>query len=66
MKVSDDQLAAWTRPAFGNEEKLAADTEAAIRRAINNHPVLAPMNIRILPKGSFKNNTNDRRDSDIA
>ncbi len=65
MKVSDDQLAAWTRPAFGNEEKLAADTEAAIRRAINNHPVLAPMNIRILPKGSFKNNTNVRRDSDI-
>lgn len=65
MRASDDQLAGWTKPAFGNEEKLAADTESAIRHAINKHPTLAAMNLRILPKGSFKNNTNVRRDSDI-
>jgi hypothetical protein len=65
MRVTDEQLANWTRPAFGNEEQLAADTEAAIRNAINNHQTLRGMDIRIVPKGSFKNNTNVRRDSDV-
>lgn len=65
MKVTDDQLSNWTKPAFGNEEQLATDTEAAIRHAIQQHPTLANLDIRVLPKGSFKNNTNVRRDSDI-
>lgn len=65
MRVTDEQLANWTKPAFGNEEQLAAGTETAIRSAMERHPTLAGMNIRILPKGSFKNNTNIRRDSDV-
>jgi hypothetical protein len=65
MRVTDDQLSSWTKPAFGNEEKLATDTEAAIRRAVQQHPILSSLNLRILPKGSFKNSTNVRRDSDI-
>lgn len=65
MRVSDEQLANWTRPAFSNEEQRANDTEVAIRRAINNHKPLSNMNLRVLPKGSIKNNTNVRRDSDI-
>lgn len=65
MRVTDEQLANWTRPAFSNEEQRANDTEAAIRRAINNHTSLSRMNLRVLPKGSIKNNTNVRRDSDI-
>jgi hypothetical protein len=65
MRVTDEQLSNWTKPAFGNEEKLADNTEAAIRSAISKHPVLQNLDIRILPKGSYKNNTNIRRDSDI-
>ncbi len=65
MRVTDEQLASWTKPAFGNEQQRAADTEAAIRNAVNNHQTLRGMNIRIVPKGSYKNNTNVRRDSDI-
>lgn len=65
MRVTDEQLANWTRRAFDNEEQRANDTEAAIRRAVRNHAVLSKMNIRVLPKGSIKNNTNVRRDSDI-
>ena len=65
MRVTDDQLSRWTKPAFGNEEELAANTEAAVRRAVSQHPILSQLNIRILPKGSIKNNTNVRRDSDI-
>jgi len=32
---------------------------------VNKHAVLKDLDIRILPKGSYKNNTNVRRDSDI-
>lgn len=65
MRVTDEQLASWIKPAFNNEGQRAADTEAAIRNAINNHAILSKMNLRILPKGSIKNNTNVRKDSDI-
>lgn len=53
------------KAAFGNEENLADRTEATIRQTIKLHPTLANLDIRVLPKGSFKNNTNVRRDSDI-
>ena len=64
-KISDDQLASWTKPAFGNEEEKALNTEQTIREAIQAHPVLKDLKIRVFAKGSFKNNTNVRRDSDI-
>ncbi|QDP72144.1 nucleotidyltransferase [Legionella israelensis] len=62
---SDVQLSTWTKPAFGNEEQLASSTEKTIRDAIKSHHILSSLDIRILPKGSFKNNTNVRRNSDI-
>jgi hypothetical protein len=65
MRVTDDQLSDWTKPAFGNEEQLATNTEQAIRSAVEKHTILSNMNLRFIPKGSFKNNTNVRRDSDI-
>jgi hypothetical protein len=65
MRVTDEQLANWTKPAFGNEEQLAAGTEAAIRNALRQQRTLASLDIRVVPKGSYKNNTNVRRDSDI-
>jgi tRNA nucleotidyltransferase (CCA-adding enzyme) len=65
MSPTEQQLATWTKPAFGNEEELADRTEATIRQAIKLHPTLANLDIRILPKGSFKSNTNVRRASDI-
>lgn len=63
--VSDDQLANWTKPAFGNEEEKADYTERMIREAVNAHPVLKDLDVRVFAKGSFKNNTNVRRDSDV-
>ena len=65
MIISDDQLASWKSPAFRNEDQLATDTQAAIRSAINNHPQLAALQPRVQPKGSIKNNTNVRKNSDI-
>lgn len=65
MRVTDDQLASWTKPAFNNEEQLAEATEQKIRDAINNHDLLKQLPVRVFAKGSYKNNTNVRRNSDI-
>lgn len=65
MKATDDQLANWTKPAFGNEEEKAEYTERTIRDAVKAHPLLSDLDVRVFAKGSFKNNTNVRRDSDV-
>lgn len=63
--VSDDQLANWTKPAFGNEEEKADYAERMIREAGKAHIALKDLDVRVFAKGSFKNNTNVRRDSDV-
>ncbi len=53
------------RPAFGNEEQRAVNTERIIREAVMKHPLLAALSPRVYAKGSYRNNTNVRRDSDV-
>lgn len=65
MRVSDNQLTNWTKPAFDNEDQLAIATERKIREAINGHALLKQLPVRVFAKGSYKNNTNVRRLSDI-
>lgn len=65
MRASDDQLANWTKPAFNNEDQLANLTEQKIRAAVNGHELLKQLPVRVFAKGSYKNNTNVRRYSDI-
>lgn len=63
--ISEQQLSTWTKPAFGNEDEKAKNTEAMIRAAIDASPLLKPLGISVYAKGSYKNNTNVRRDSDV-
>lgn len=65
--VSEAQLAAWTKPAFDNEDAKRENTEKLIREAIRRHPFLQTIasDISVYAKGSYKNNTNVRRDSDV-
>jgi hypothetical protein len=63
--IREDQLATWTKPAFGNEEERAVYTENTIRAAVNAHPLIRTLPTRVFAKGSYKNNTNVRRDSDV-
>ncbi len=63
--VSEDQLATWTKPAFGNEDERRRNTESMIRAAISGHRLLKTLSIDVYGKGSYKNNTNVRRDSDV-
>lgn len=65
MRASDNQLTNWTKPAFDNEDQLATSTEQKIREAINSHALLKQLPVRVFAKGSYKNNTNVRRLSDI-
>lgn len=64
-KISDDQLSNWTKPAFDNETERAEATQESVNDAINRHPILKDLSIRVFPKGSYANNTNVRHDSDI-
>jgi hypothetical protein len=65
MRASDDQLTNWTKPAFDNEDQLASATEQKIRETINSHNLLKQLPVIVFAKGSYKNNTNVRRLSDI-
>jgi hypothetical protein len=64
-RVDEHTLETWTKPAFNNEDEKAKDTEAAIREAISGHQLLSRLPLDVYAKGSIKNNTNVRRDSDV-
>jgi hypothetical protein len=63
--ISEDQLSSWTQPAFNNEDEKRASTERMIREAVRGHALLRTLPIDVYAKGSYRNNTNVRRDSDV-
>lgn len=63
--VKEDQLSRWTSPPFANEDQKAANTERMIREAIQGHGFLSTLPIDVYAKGSYKNNTTVRQDSDV-
>jgi hypothetical protein len=63
--ISEQQLSQWTAPAFENEDARREDTEKIIREAIAADEFLSGLPLRVYAKGSTKNNTNVRRDSDV-
>jgi hypothetical protein len=42
MKISDDQLANWTKPWFENEEEKAETTKELVKNAISRGRLLNP------------------------
>lgn len=63
--VSESQLSRWTQPGLDNEDEKSKNTERMIREAINGHPLLKTLPIAVYAKGSYRNNTNVRQDSDV-
>ncbi len=63
--ISEEQLSKWTAPAFDNEDARRGYTEELIREAIAADEFLASLSIDVYAKGSYKNNTNVRLDSDV-
>lgn len=65
MTIKEEQLKIWIKPWYDKEEELAKATSSRVREALNKHPELSNLGIRVFPKGSYANNTNVRKDSDI-
>lgn len=61
----EDQFRRWSGPASNTEDEKRDRTEDAIREAIEESPELTGRTIRVFAKGSYKNNTNVRLDSDV-
>lgn len=65
MKLTDNQLSTWTKPPFDNEEEKAEETKDRVQIAVDNYPPLKNLSPRVFAKGSYKNRTNVRHNSDI-
>lgn len=68
MKYSEDQLISWTKPASDSEENRIENTISMVKSAIKKYDWLSN-GISYMPtvdlKGSYKSNTNVKRDSDV-
>lgn len=65
MSINNDDLSNWTKPGFDNETERAENTRKLVLGAVQKHPKLTDLRVSVFPKGSYANNTNVRRDSDI-
>lgn len=64
-KERNTLLSQWIKPSSDNEKDQQDRAERMVRQAISAHPAFSGTSIRIYPKGSYANNTNVRRDSDV-
>src|SRR3989338_4260780 len=55
----------WAKPPVQAEQDRCENAERAIRNAIARSDKLRHRSVRVFPQGSYKNNTNVRRDSDV-
>lgn len=61
----EETFARWSKPPSESEEERCSNTISMIKSALNNHTDLKDRKTPIIIQGSFRNNTNIRRDSDI-
>ncbi len=62
----EDTFHRWSGPASATEDNKRDRTERAVREAIQDSPELSDRMVRVFAKGSYKNNTNVRLDSDVG
>lgn len=55
----------WTKPSSDTEAEKQANAERMVRDAINAYEPLKTRKIKIIPQGSYRNNTNVRAESDV-
>jgi hypothetical protein len=55
----------WTKPSSDTECEMQERAERMIRQAIDQYEPLAKRDIKIIPQGSYRNNTNVKQESDI-
>jgi len=55
----------WTKPSSDTEAEKQGNAESMIRDAIRAYDPLRNRDIRIIPQGSYRNNTNVKQESDV-
>ncbi|MFC1495196.1 nucleotidyltransferase [Thermodesulfobacteriota bacterium] len=55
----------WAAPPGKTERDRCANAEQATKNAISKNPKLKSRNIKIFTQGSYRNNTNVKKDSDV-
>ncbi|MBC8198822.1 MAG: nucleotidyltransferase [Desulfobacterales bacterium] len=61
----EQQFREWAKPPGKTEQDRCDNAESAIRNAIRSSDKLKARNIKIFTQGSYRNNTNVRKDSDV-
>jgi len=61
----EDQFREWAKPPGKTEQERCDNAVSAIRNAIRANNNLSARNISIFTQGSYRNNTNVRKDSDV-
>jgi len=61
----ESTLKLWAEPASDTEEEKCENALKMIRKAIDKSEALSKYNIKLIPKGSYHNNTNVRLNSDV-
>jgi len=56
---------AWSQPPGQAEQERCANAEQAIKNAIKSSNILKSRDIRVFTQGSYRNNTNVRKESDV-
>lgn len=64
-KISEDILKNWTKPPSNSEETKLNNAISIVLRTIKNHELIPNSSYLLYGKGSYKNNTNVRNNSDI-
>lgn len=65
MAISESVLQSWCKPSSDAEDEKRDRTERMIREAIAVSSELDQYSLKVYAKGSYKNNTNVRTDSDV-
>ncbi|MGX9355023.1 nucleotidyltransferase domain-containing protein [Roseobacteraceae bacterium S113] len=65
MADLESKLLEWAKPPSEAQEERCSNAESMIRNAIKASPKLAGRNIKVFSQGSYANNTNTARLSDV-
>lgn len=65
MSNVEGLLRRYTKPSSEAEQERQDAAEVLVREAVAAAPALAGLKLSVVPKGSYKNNTNVRLDSDV-
>lgn len=61
----EEKLAGWTEPSSDTEQEKQERAERMVREAVAEHEAFADCDRTVYAKGSYRNNTNVRSDSDV-